>query len=110
MPTGPTNRPGSKGPHTSTPLGVEKKVGKQPLKAVKDKILRAKAKALDKKEALKIGHAERKARFESGKVVITRKHFQDSSRPDKGAKATRERTNRNVAGDAKSMKVDGREE
>jgi hypothetical protein len=108
MPTGYTNRTGyGKGPH-SHPDGVEKKVAKKPLKAVKEKLLRAKAKAVDKKAELKAGHAVRKAKWQDSRVEIThKKHFQDAWHPDRGSKATKERTNRNTKGDAKVLKREG---
>ena len=109
MPTGFTNRSGSKGPHASAPLGVEKKLAKKPVKAAKEKFLLAKATALDKRAAAKVSHAERKANFEANRPLkwIKRKHPYTDCPPDCGSKATRERTFRNKSGDAKLMKADG---
>jgi hypothetical protein len=67
--------------------------------------MRAKAKALDKKEALKASLAERKEQWQGKRVEIThKKHFQDAWHPDRGSKAMRERTNRNQKGDAKVLR------
>lgn len=44
--------------------GVEKKVAKQPIKAIKEKVRVAKEAAQAKKEAKKASHVERKAKFE----------------------------------------------
>lgn len=94
-------------PHSSAPLGVEKKVAKRPLKAVKDKILRAKARALDEKEAVKASHAERKAQFDARQQPVVKKHFQSIAKPDSGSKATRERVGGSCKADARLMKADG---
>lgn len=48
--------------------GVEKKIGKQPIKEVKQKVLKAKEKLLAK-EAKKESHDERKAKFEGASTT-----------------------------------------
>jgi hypothetical protein len=106
MPQGYSSRAGTKGPRSN-----EKKLAKQPVKAVKEKFQLAKAAALERRKAAQVSHAERKATFEANRPLrwIKRKHMYTGCPPDSGTKATRERTHRNesAGGDAKLMKADG---
>lgn len=50
----------------TAPKGVEKKIAKQPVKAIKEKFVAAKEKAKAKKEEKKASHAERKEKYSPG--------------------------------------------
>lgn len=56
---------GTKNSRQTASKGVEKKVGKQPLKAIKEKVVAAKEKAKAKKAEQKASHDERKAAYDN---------------------------------------------
>jgi hypothetical protein len=104
MPQGYSTRVGTKGPRS-----VEKKFAKQPIKPIKEKLQLAKAAALEKKAAARVSHAKRHAKFADNRKprIVKPNHPCTCSPPDSGSKATRERTLRNLNGDAKGIKADG---
>ena len=66
MPTGAAPGSSSAKKREAKSKGVEKKTGKAPIKAIKQKVVELKAKAAEKKEAKKVNDQEGKERWQAG--------------------------------------------